>query len=393
MRGQLFILTLLAALQAQAMTFPQQALKPYDCQRCESLPRETLSTSWPTNNNPLGHKTKHQQKSRKYKIKTTFGQLKKGVVINTQAPGAIIRITPLNRKLPAKPDFRIKNSKGVDLTLIEASALFSKEEALQNTIFNGRDLILLQLKPELGAGEFVLSSSTPSLKDDEGYLIHVFDKDAKTYLHVKTDKAHYQYGDELVVTISFQDDEQHYRIDAIDASLVNANGDTIPLNLEKIENEDYEGHATLLCDKDSQGGNWYVEVKTTATLNAQTVKRQGHSAFSYIIPSAAIREIKKAGTTPLTFSARVEAATDSRYALQVVLYGSDKAGKIHPMQTAQTAAWLTAGMHDLDFSFDSELKSNYKAPYYLGYVHLTDLGQLKQVFEFNTPIALTKLGE
>lgn len=63
------------------------------------------------------------------------------------------------------------------------------------------------------------------------------------------------------------------------------------------------------------------------------------------------------------------------------------------MQTAQTAAWLTAGLHNLDFSFDSELKSNYKAPYYLGYIHLTDLGQLKQVFEFDTPIALTKLGE
>lgn len=82
MRGQLFVLILLGALQAQAMTFPQQALKPYDCKRCENLPRETLSTSWPTNNNPLGHKTKHQQKSRKYKIKTTFGQLNKGRAIS-----------------------------------------------------------------------------------------------------------------------------------------------------------------------------------------------------------------------------------------------------------------------------------------------------------------------
>ena len=43
---------------------------------------------------------------------------------------------------------------------MDASALFSKEEALKETAFAETTLAIAQLKPELGSGEFIISSST-----------------------------------------------------------------------------------------------------------------------------------------------------------------------------------------------------------------------------------------
>lgn len=375
---------------AQSMTLPLQQVIPYDCKNCDSLSHEPLSMSWAAENKPLVHEVKHEQTSRKYQIKTSLEQLKKGVAIHTQAPGAIIRISPVNPDSAIKPEFRIKNGSGLNLTLQDASSLFSKDKALENTVFARKTLALLQLKPELGSGEFILTSSTTPL-NDENFIIHVFDKFSSTALTVETDKTRYHYGEELTATITLHDENKNCPIDLINASLVSANGEVTPLILDHVQGDVYQTHTNLVSDKNSQGENWYIEVETATLFKTQTIKRQAHSAFSYVIPSAAIREIKKQTTGSLAFSAKIEVATGSRYALQAVLYGSDAKGEIHPIQTVQSAAWLAIGEQNLDFSFDSSLKTNYKAPYYLGYIHLIDFGQLKPVFEYDKPIALTKL--
>ena len=120
------------------------------------------------------------------------------------------------------------------------------------------------------------------------------------------------------------------------------------------------------------------------------MNRIAHTAFSYTIPSAAIRELAR--TAPFDFSAKIEAATESRYALQAVLFGSDGQGELHPLQTVQAAAWLPAGLSNINFSFDSNLKSDYKEPFYLGYIRLTDFGQQKPVYFYDKPIELSNLG-
>ena len=106
---------------------------------------------------------------------------------------------------------------------------------------------------------------------------------------------------------------------------------------------------------------------------------------------AAVREITKASSQSFAFSAKIEVATDSRYALQAVLFASDTKGRLHPYQTVQTTAWLTAGENTLSFSFDQNLKTDYQSPYYLGYIRLTDYGQYKLVYRYDDPIVLEKL--
>ncbi|KTD20386.1 Uncharacterised protein [Legionella lansingensis] len=387
----LMFLSILWLTQLHAITLPTAPVTPYDCKQCEGLSHDELNTSWLTEDKPFDEEIIHSRISRKFRIKATAEQLNKGVVIYTQAPSAVIHITSASQ-LTSKPEFYITSHKGEKLKLQEASSLFSKDESLQNTVFSD-GLLALQLKEEVGAGRLILSSTPGTLKGNEGpFIISVYDKDAPTYLKIETDKARYRHGDQLKLTVRLSDKDFNYPIDDINATLISPTGDPIELNLKQTNDNLYEAKVDLQSDKNSQGENWYIEVETSTVINNETIVRHAHTAFSYVIPSAAIRKIKTQIGKPFSFSAKVEVATGSRYAVEAVLFGSDAQGALHPITTVQSAAWLAPGKHDIHFSFDSDLKSDYKAPYYVGYLHLIDFGQLKPVYEHNQPIELTALG-
>ncbi|WED41821.1 DUF4785 domain-containing protein [Legionella cardiaca] len=387
----IFLTTTLWFTQLQAISLPTQPIISYDCKQCENLSHDDLNSSWTTDEGALKEEIVHKQISRNYQIKASLQQLHNGISIYTQAPGALIRITSANSTVSSSPNLYIRNSQGKQFSVQEASSLLSKDTALKNTPFAGQ-LLAFQLKPELGSGKFIINSTDNSANANEGpYIIHVYDKDAATYLSLETDKARYHYGDKLNVTIRLSDDELNYPIDYINANVINPSGEIMPLNLEQVSNNLYQAQFDLVSDKNVLGENWYVAVETSTLLGDETITRQAHTAFSYVIPSATIRKIR-ATDKPLSFSAKVEVATGSRYALEAILFGSDSAGKLHPITAVQSASWLSPGKHTINFSFDSDLKTDYKAPYYLGYLHLIDFGQLKPVYEYNTPIELTTLG-
>ncbi|CEK10314.1 DUF4785 domain-containing protein [Legionella hackeliae] len=389
-RHIIFLVTTAWFTQSLAVTLPTQQIISYECAQCENLSHDDLNSSWATDDEPLNDDVMHQQTSRQYQIKATAQQLNAGIAIHTQAPGAIIHITKAQSDSKTNPDFFIK-TRQAKLSMLEASSLFAQKDALKDTAFAGQ-LVALQLKPELGSGKFILGSNTHLTGDDGQFIIHVYDKYAPTYLSVETDKGRYHYGDKLKVTIRLSDDELNYPIDEINASLINPNGEITNLTLEQVSDNLYQTQIDLQSDKNSQGENWYIAVETTSLVEEETIIRQAHTAFSYVIPSAAISKIKPIDNKPLAFSAKINVATGSRYALEAVLFGSDSEGKLHPINAVQSASWLAPGKHVINFSFDSQQKTNYKAPYYLGYLHLIDFGQLKPVYEYNTPIELTTLG-
>ncbi|KTD18901.1 hypothetical protein Ljor_0124 [Legionella jordanis] len=385
---RLMFLSILWFGQSQAMTLPSEPVIPYDCKICEELSHEQLSHSWAIEAKSLKKNESNRQISRKYQKTASLKDLENGVTITTQGPSAVIRIST-TAKHNKSPQFFILNSKGEQFSLSEASTLFAKENALSRTAF-ADELLAFELKPELGAGKFVLKASKGQLQLDSAYQIHVYDRNASTYLTVETNKTRYHYGEQLSVLIRLIDEDLNYPIDDISAYLLSPYGEPISLNLEQIENNLYLAKFDLLSDKDSHGENWYVDVQTTTIVNNTEIIRHGHTAFSYVIPSSAIREIKAKNT--YEFSAKLEVATGSRYALEAVLFGRDANGAYQPFAAVQSASWFAAGVHNFDFSFDSNLKSDYKPPYFIGYLRLIDFGQLKPVYEYSEPIAITALG-
>ena len=382
-------IALLCQAPSHAVTLSTAKAHAYECINCDALSHDTLSTRWRIHTKQLGHQTQHQQVSKKYFVNTTFNAIEKGLDLYTQAPGAVIRISaiPSTNSLSGSPEFKptfyIKTKKSELLPLNEASSLFAADENLNQSYFSQNTSAILQLKPALGAGKItLLASPTPGHENDQ-FIVHVFDKDAPSYLTIGTNKAIYQYGEQLTTTIALGDDLSHYPLDSIKDNLVTSEGKKIPLLLKKNYDHSYTATTTLKSEKNNPGDNWYVEAETSATVEGNIINRQAHSAFTYAIPSAVIKEINQTKSAPFTFNASLEVATGSRYVLQAVLYKTNEKGNKIPLELAQSASWLTPGTHEIHFSFSPEDKNTANIKYYVSAIQLIDYGQIKPIFGYN----------
>lgn len=375
--------------QANAFTLPRQPTKSYECDNCGQLSRENLHDKWEIANEPLNHNISNVRRSYGYKERISLEQLQHGIIISTQAPGAVVRITPLQNK--SIPELLIKTPGNQLLTVKEASSLYNQDEAFGNhPLAITKHQTMLQIKPELGYGKFLLKSKNINTKNSDSYMINVLDKFSITYLQVETDSLHYQYGDKLTASISLHNDITEYDVNDIDARLVGPQGQVVPLKLTKIKSNEFEGTATLDSELNDHGENWYLETDVQTEYGQEIIRRSGHTAFSYSIPSASLMNVKKLSSKPLTFVVTVDVATASRYALQSVLFQKNGKGEARPIQTSQRAQWLEPGKHVIQFTFDNSNQLS-EDSLYLGYLRLIDYGQLKTVYQYNQPVKLSQL--
>ena len=274
----------------------------------------------------------------------------------------------------------------------EASALYSEGDASEDSLLTDNHQALLQLKPKLGFGTFTLRGKINDKNINDSYMINVFDKFSLTYLEVSTDSLNYQYGNRVTGRISIQDEENEYSASQIEASLIGPLGQVTPMTITEKKPNQFEASALMDSEMNDHGENWYLEVTVDATFESGPVKRNGHTAFSYSIPSAAINSIKKTASQPLTLEAKVNVASASRYSLQSVLYTKNNKGTLKPLETSQTGQWLEPGINTVQFIFDnsSQLADD---SLYLGSLRLIDYGQLKMVYQYSPLIQLTQLVE
>ncbi|HAT8591746.1 TPA: DUF4785 family protein [Legionella pneumophila] len=375
--------------QAHAFTLPRQPTKSYECENCSQLSHENLHDKWEITNEPLNNNISNVRRSYGYKERISLEQLQRGVIISTLAPGAVVRITPLQNK--SIPELLIKTPKNQLLPLKEASSLYNQDDEVgNNPLAITKHQAMLQIKPELGYGKFILKSKDITNKNADTYMISVLDKFSITYLEVETDSLHYQYGDKLKATISLHNDITEYDVNDVDARLVGPKGQVISLNLTKLKSNVFEGTATLDSELNDRGENWYLETDVQTEYGQEIIRRSGHTAFSYSIPSASLMNVKKLSSKPLTFVVTVDVATASRYALQSVLFQKNGKGEARPIQTSQRAQWLEPGKHVLQFTFDNHNQLS-DDNLYLGYLRLIDYGQLKTVYQYNQPVKLSQL--
>lgn len=371
-----------------ATTLPHQSLKSYDCQPCNFLSREEIQVNWPMQGTTLTHQVIHEQSSKKYRLQASFAKLQKGIEINTLAQGAVIRIVPQQNHSAIQ--FQL-HKESVNLPLAEASELYAENETLRDTAFADEQQTIVQLKPSLGFGKFLLTATGQNISANDQFIIHVFDKASTTSMSIKTDKSHYVYGDQVIAGIRLADDNTGYPADQIKATLYTADGRDYPLTVEAVGRDSYQAKMTLKDEENPAGGNFYIDAEITTQTNNGTVKREAHTAFSYVIPSAEISEISAVENRPLTFSAIVKTAVASRYALQAVLFATNDKGKPIAVENMQLGHWLTAGETTVYFNFDKQNLQQYHAPFSIGEIRLLDYGQMKPVFEYNTliPIPIT----
>ncbi|KTD72934.1 DUF4785 domain-containing protein [Legionella tucsonensis] len=391
MRTTLTLLFLFCCAQVSAFTLPQNPVQSYDCDVCATLSHESMQDSWKIGEFPLNETGSNIQKSYSYNQQVTASQLQQGINLAIHAPEAVVRIIPLqkNKSIPA---LELKDAKSSEfISLKDASSLYSQDEAIDESLRIGSHQIMLQIKPELGMGNFIIKSKSKDSTNADSYLIHVFEKYSLIYLQIEPSALQYQYGDQFNALISLKDNIISYPVDDINATLVGPDNQTIPLKIKKIKRNLFQADALLSSVDNTHGGNWYIEVDVLCALGENNpIHRTGRAAFSYSIPSASLISIKKLSSAPLTFAATVEVATASRYALQSVLYTKNTQGADLPVETVQSAQWLEPGRQIIKFSFDNSARLA-EDQLSVGYLHLTDYGQLKTVYQYDPPIKLSQL--
>ncbi len=392
MRSTLTLLALLSCCtQVNAFTLPQNPVKSYECDICDTLSHENLHDRWKIAAVPLNKTESNIQKSYSYNQQVTVAQLQQGITLPIHAPGAVVRIIPLqkNKSIPA---LELKSATSKFMSLKEASSLYSQDEAIDKSLRLDSHQTMLQIKPELGIGNFIIKSkSVASSNTADTYLIHVFEKYALIYLQIEPSALQYQYGDQFNAIITLKDNITSYPVDDISASLIGPDNQTIPLKIKEIKRNQFQASALLSSEENTHGGNWYIDVDVLCTLDDdRPLHRNGRAAFSYSIPSASLVSIKKISSNPLIFAATVEVATASRYALQSILYRQKTKGTDIPIETSQSAQWLEPGKQIIKFSFDNSVHLT-EDLLSVGYLHLTDYGQLKTVYQYDQPIKLSQL--
>jgi Domain of unknown function (DUF4785) N-terminal domain/Domain of unknown function (DUF4785) C-terminal domain/Domain of unknown function (DUF4785) central domain len=396
MKLKTIILTSCSAISLNAMAFnlPQQPLLKYECTSCQALEHETIDFDWMLRDAPAKKISPLIKKSLSYQKVVSASQLQKGVIINTTADKAVIRITPQKPNKSVAPiQYTITNTGNESFALEKASDSFADKNALSQSPYFAGSEIISQLKPELGHGKFTIKADKLLTGDDSNYLIDIFDKYSSAYLSLTTDKINYFYNDDIKVTIDLTNDSVLFPISRIYAVIMNPKGEKFPLKLVSDGYNRYVGYSKLVSRENSYGENWYIRVDTETQINQEVIYRHATTAFSYALPSANIKSVKASNKDDYAFDATIEASTASRYALEATLFASDDSGKIHPVMITQSGHFLEPGTHKVHFSFKPENVelSKYHEPYSLGNLRLIDHGQIKPVYAYDNKIALSKL--
>lgn len=358
-----------------AYDLPPQTTKAYDCDTCATLSHDTLMDKWAIRSDDLYSPDSNAQTSLHYKTQVTMKQLRRGIPLWTDAAKAVIRISPLHQSTIPELFLITQDLKKFNLD-------FGANAPSHQTIW--------QLKPELGRGKFILQSTDTQQKDDAQFIIHVFDKFSTTYLQVQTDKIHYQFGDTATAIISMKNNDTKYNIKDLSVNLLDPDGNTKTLDLNEIDDNKFQASFQMNSTSNNKGKAWYIEANAYSQLGQNIVKRNGHTAFSYSIPSASLLTVNMISHAPLMLTSKVDVATASRYSLQAVLYTKTDQGNLVPIEISHTSQWLEPGTQLMQFSFDNSQHLD-EDRLYLGYIRLIDYGQLTSVYQYDQPIALRVL--
>lgn len=383
--------TVLCCSTVQAFEFPKHPILAYECETCINLPHEELHDHWAVSTPSLNEKSSNKQRSYSYRQQINAKQLNQGMPIYTRAPGAIVRITPLQNK--ELPEFSVQTTSHQTMSLKDASSQYSAGKDLAEALGTQHPQLMLQLKKELGSGLFTLQSTMNNKNNTDAYLISIFDKYSSTFLEVESASLNYQYGDKVVAQITLTDKENEISTQDITAVLNGPMGQEIPMSITEQTSNQFAASVVLNSSANDHGTHWYIEVSVDAKTKDGCIKRNAHTAFSYSIPSATLVSIKKHEAKPMTFVATLDVATASRYSVESVLFSENNENNTQakkPIELAQTGQWLEPGVQQMEFTFDNS-KQLSDDNLYLGYLRLIDFGQLKMVDHYNQPIKLTQL--
>ncbi|MEM8772488.1 MAG: DUF4785 domain-containing protein [Pseudomonadota bacterium] len=321
--------------------------------------------------------------SRSYYQRVSGAELAKGVEIVTQAPGAVIRLTPVqsNGALPDKTganlrtsDLLLSSGRSEPVSIERSGALVADQAALRAShpdLFE--NTIAFETPTALGQGRLTLRSQQ-NLGAGQVYMVHVFDRNSQREFLAESERQHYFESDGLVVRTSLSGASRKQRAEAT-AVLLGPDGQRFALQATQ------NGGALEIAGKlpgkisVSPGELWRVAIRYRETEGETPLYRDVELPIAVGLQSAQIRSVKAAGNE-LSVNVRVKEA--GRYEVRAWIFASR--GKSEPEGAMLTygAEWLEAGQRTMTVApdFSALAAKGYEPPYQIRQLQLLDQSRL-----------------
>jgi hypothetical protein len=315
--------------------------------------------------------------SREYWTQVDAAQMRSGIDIDTTAPGAVLRISPIGKSLPVTTQKLSLSSHGQNIDAGKAFAHIANSDQLQQAgmdVSNGTAVV--QFDKGLGQGRFRLQVADASGR----YLLHVFEPDSPYALHAGADRANLLAGGQFEVTAVLGKGQIGLAGSEMAGLLVSPSGKSYDLNFSPGKSGAQRALARVPVDAQSESGLWEVQVFAGASDNGVRIQRDSRTAVAVAQPTAKLDGSYRFDSASLNFSAPIQVGSSGRYELRATLFATATDGVARPVSEAHSAAWFDSGTHALTLNFDrAHLPAGYGAPFEVRYLELKDQARMGQL--------------
>jgi hypothetical protein len=319
--------------------------------------------------------------SDEYSIQVNGDDLMKGVDLPISQGDAIIRITQSSTKSGVsdidmtllKLDFASAEKRRLNGSAVQTS--ISKNQLASAGVFE--NTIALKTKSVLPEGPLQLKTEQ-ALMDSDVYRISIKEKNSPIQFQLSAERQSFSADRQISFMAEMSNKSESTGFAIQDIFVLSPSGERLPVT---FENKSKQAQINFSSPDDiisPINGLYELHVKSHATIDNLSVKRDAKIAFALSKPTASIKKVISSGHNRDHAKVIVDAKESSRYEIRAVLMGTNSNGVQMPIAEIHTAQTVNAGTQNIQINYAKDLiaKSGYSAPFTLTNVRLYDQKQL-----------------
>jgi len=318
--------------------------------------------------------------SRQYFVDTDGAELARGIALPISAPGAVVRISPLEPGgdltiEPGRVTLAIDNRK---LDAVRAMRQVTDGAALNRQGMGVPvESLAFKLDDQVPAGELTLSAA--GLPSKRAMVVHVFEPESPFVAELELPRHNFMAGEKLEFEYGLTTGSEGDRFRSVKAVLAD------PYAAESWALEVDQAASTLTGQAPTGrivsgfDGLFEAHVYLEAVRDGIVVRRDLKLPLAVVPPVARLTgSVEVSRADGLALDIGIESAAAGRYQLNGQVFGTAADGTLKPLALAQSAVVLDAGTGRIELAVPAALvaDSGLAAPFEVRNLELVDQGRM-----------------
>ena len=320
----------------------------------------------------------YETQSDEYWFEVTGKELNEGIALDISQPGALIRLSGKN-----SPDDILLNDGTIDPMDIELyqgknklSSPFkqtvSQQQLATANIFPNSSAV--KLDKAMGKGQFQLRVKS-KLSSNQRYIINVKEKNSPHKLQLSTERMSYISGEQVHLEAKFKHSDGLIPGARHQAFIKMPSGEKHPVILAETDSG-YRVNVPESMEEQRPGLLYELHLESQVSDKGLHIRRNAKFAFALAQPTAKMAQ--EISVNPDNAKVSLTIASEGRYEISGLVYGTNKEGKSQPFMLSRSAYYLPAGDHQVALEFDKSIMASagLAAPYKVKNIRLMDQSRM-----------------